>query len=254
LTFIPVKLHHYYSFTIGIATTHNTTHTLYTYTHHNHNLKNMMSLALLLVVCFFASTVAFRASSRVFTRNTCVSMSQDNAQIKPKNAMKLATGLLSLFSGAIISTSTPVYAATYGGFGKGSPLVLDPKASVLNTEANTEDVKAALTDMTAYTKTIVDLKEKLLVDGNVDVSSYMKDLGKGKMRTTLNKFNTAFDEETQKGTDRLIRNVLQDLTELDRELSVKNGKKRAEPKVEASLKRLEAAETSLNDLAAFYNK
>ena len=76
LTFIPVKLHHYYSFTIGIATTHNTTHTLYTYTHHNHNLKNMMSLALLLVVCFFASTVAFRASSRVFTRNTCVSMSQ----------------------------------------------------------------------------------------------------------------------------------------------------------------------------------
>lgn len=210
-----------------------------------------MLITLLLVVCFIASSDAFRATSKAFSKTSSISMSQVN-DFKPKNAMKLATGLLSVFSGAIISTSTPAFAATYGGFGKGSPLVVDPKTAVLNTEANAEEVKAALGEIMEYSKTITDLKEKLVVDGNMDVSGYMKQLSKGKMRNSFNKFNNAFAEDTQKGTDRLIRNVLQDLTELDREISVKAGKKRSEPKVEASLKRLEAAESSLKDLAAFY--
>jgi transposase len=44
-------------------------------------------------------------------------------------------------------------------------------------------------------------------------------------------YNTAFSEDTQRGTDRLIRAVVQDLTELDRETSIKAGKTRADTKV-----------------------
>ena len=47
----------------------------------------------------------------------------------------------------------------------------------------------------------------------------------------LCQYNTAFSEDTQRGTDRLIRAILQDLTELDRETQVKPGKARAETKV-----------------------
>jgi len=43
-----------------------------------------------------------------------------------------------------------------------------------------------------------------------------------------------------------------DLTELDRESSLKPGKERSEVKTAALLKRLDAARSALNDLAAYY--
>jgi hypothetical protein len=53
----------------------------------------------------------------------------------------------------------------------------------------------------------------------------------GKIRLLLNQFNVAFSEDTQRGTDRLIRNIIQDVTELEREAVVKPGKQRSPVKV-----------------------
>jgi hypothetical protein len=67
-------------------------------------------------------------------------------------------------------------------------------------------------------------------------------------------YNEAFSEDTQRGTDRLIRNVIQDLTELDRESIIKIGKTRSEVKVKAVEKRLSAASEALTQLEGFIVK
>jgi hypothetical protein len=77
------------------------------------------------------------------------------------------------------------------------------------------------------------------------------ELSAGKLRMTLNKYNGAFAEDTQRGTDRLIRNILQDVTELEREAIVK-AKGRPETKVRLIERRLAATERDLKELAAFY--
>ena len=48
-------------------------------------------------------------------------------------------------------------------------------------------------------------------------------MGSADVRTNLNKFNAAFSEDTQRGTDRLIRVALQDITELKKDSVVKDG-------------------------------
>ena len=117
-----------------------------------------------------------------------------------------------------LSLNTPAYAATYGGFGQGSPEVLDPKSAVVNQETyKSDDVKAGIEGLSALTKTVGDIRASLSSDGQADVtSSFKSDLSRGKVRTVLNKYNAAFEEDTQRGTDRLIRAVIQDVTELDR--------------------------------------
>lgn len=82
--------------------------------------------------------------------------------------------------------------------------------------------------------------------------SLSTDFNLGSVRNTLNKYNVGFSEDSQRGSDRLIRLVLQDITLLERESGVKAGRERSANKIEAVQKRLEATETALNDLAAFY--
>jgi hypothetical protein len=44
----------------------------------------------------------------------------------------------------------------------------------------------------------------------VDLLTVIKsELNSAKVRGVLNKFNAAFSEDTQRGTDRLIRNIIQ---------------------------------------------
>ena len=52
------------------------------------------------------------------------------------------------------------------------------------------------------------------------------------VRTSLNKYNEGFSEDTQRGTDRLIRVVIQDISELGKDVPLKSGKARSETKVE----------------------
>jgi len=80
------------------------------------------------------------------------------------------------------------------------------------------------------------------------------ELGSAQLRVAMNKYNAAFAEDTQRGTDRLIRLILQDVTELEREVALKPGKTRQESKVKLINKRLSAAEESLKELVAFYPK
>jgi len=167
------------------------------------------------------------------------------------------SGLLTLLTaGAISASPMNVNAANYGGFGSSYSEVLDPKGAVVNEETYKSDsVKAGLDGLIGLTKTVGSLKEALGKDSQADISSTLQsDLSPGKIRSILNQYNTAFSEDTQRGTDRLIRNVIQDVNELSREASLKPGKPRSTARVTATVKRLTAAEDALKDLAAFYPK
>lgn len=143
-------------------------------------------------------------------------------------------------------------AAQYGGFGSKYSEVLDPKESVLSETGMNEDAKAGLASLKTFIGSIQSAKADLAKDSNIELSQRLQSaLNPAVVRSALNKYNTAFSEDTQRGTDRLIRLVLQDLTELDRETGVKDGRPRSEIKVNNCVKRLSAAEDALSQLAAF---
>jgi hypothetical protein len=93
---------------------------------------------------------------------------------------------------------------------------------------------------TRITNTSIPVITWIIIDNNNSISPFQ--------------YNEAFSEDTQRGTDRLIRNIIQDLTELDREAIVKPGKQRSEVKVKAVEKRLTAAADALEQLSAFIVK
>ena len=165
-----------------------------------------------------------------------------------------AKSAAALLAGAVLTLGNPTLtlAANYGGFGSTYAGVINPKDSVLSETGMSEDAKAGLASVKTFIGTIQSAKADLAKDNNIELSQRLQSaLNPAVVRGALNKYNTAFSEDTQRGTDRLIRLVLQDLTELDRESIVKAGKTRSEVKVNNCLKRLNAAEESLTQLASF---
>lgn len=159
-----------------------------------------------------------------------------------------------LLAGAMLTLGNPTLtlAANYGGFGSSYSEVINPKDSVLSETGMSEDAKAGLASVKTFIGSIQSAKADLAKDNNIELSQRLQSaLNPAAVRGALNKYNTAFSEDTQRGTDRLIRLVLQDLTELDRESTVKPGKTRSEIKVNNCLKRLNAAEEALTQLASF---
>ena len=162
-----------------------------------------------------------------------------------------ATASLAVVLG-VSATVLPVQAANYGGFGSTYAEVVDPKDVQFSDAKNTEEAKSGLEALKGFKSSVVGMKADLEKDSNVELNTRIKkELPIGNVRNSLNKYNSMFAEDTQRGTDRLIRNLVQDITELDRETLVKAGKPRSEAKTNAVSKRLAAAEDALVSLEAF---
>jgi carbonic anhydrase len=113
-------------------------------------------------------------------------------------------------------------------------------------------VKAGKASIAKYISSVSSIKADLQKNAQVDIRKRLvEELNPGDIRNALNKFNEAFSEETQKGTDRLIRNVLQDVLELQKDSIVKSDKGRSSVKVGSLVKRLDSTEKALVDLNAF---
>ena len=106
-----------------------------------------------------------------------------------------------------------------------SSKVISPKDAQLTEDAATnENVAAGKKALKNYISIAQSLCQDLQKDSQLDVRTRLKELGGADVRTNLNKFNEAFSEDTQRGTDRLIRVALQDITELKKDAVVKEGK------------------------------
>jgi len=73
------------------------------------------------------------------------------------------------------------------------------------------------------------MQELVRGDDQVDLGPLVrKYLEASQLRDDLNTVNSIFDEDTQRGTDRLIRGILQDVTELELANKQKAGVKRSD--------------------------
>lgn len=144
-------------------------------------------------------------------------------------------------------------AAKYGGFGAGSPEVLDPTEAIIDNDIlKSESVQSALTDIKRYLGGVEQMKKALADNGQVDVGPFVrKEYDFVKLRETLSKVNAAFDEDTQRGTDRLIRNIMQDVTELETANRQKEGVPRSSKRLEIVVGKLDKLATAFEDFLAF---
>jgi len=73
-----------------------------------------------------------------------------------------------------------------------------------------------------------------------------------KLRADLNTANSPFDEDTQRGTDRIGRLVLQDITELETANKQKEGITRSEKRLGIMNKKLDKLAKAFSDYLAFF--
>ena len=161
-----------------------------------------------------------------------------------------------LVTGGIALTGVPsdVSAAQYGNFGAGtSPGVLDPKAAEVDADIlKSDSVQSALKKVKGYRTAVQDMQAALKADAQVNVKkTIIKELDFADLRDTLNTVNTAFEEDTQRGTDRLIRVILQDITELEQANTQKDGIPRSARRVEIMEGKLFKLEKAFSDFLAF---
>jgi len=96
------------------------------------------------------------------------------------------------------------------------------------------------------------MKSALASNPQADIgSSIRKDLDFVQLRTDLNVLNSAFDEDTQRGTDRVIRLIMQDITELEAANRQKAGVDRSEKRLDIMKGKLDKLTKAFSDYLAF---
>lgn len=148
---------------------------------------------------------------------------------------------------------TPANAAKYGSFGAGSPEVLDPATAIIDDEIlASEAVQKAFAAVKNYKASVEAMKATLDKDDQADIGPVVrKELDFVQLRADLNTLNTAFDEDTQRGTDRLVRLIMQDVTELETANKQKAGVKRSEIRLNIMYGKLEKLNKAFSDYLAF---
>ena len=154
----------------------------------------------------------------------------------------------------LIQLSAPeqASAAKYGGFGAGSPNVFSPSDAIVDEDIlKSGPVQSALERVKGYSNLVKEMGAALDKDPQLDLGpTIRKQFDFVQLRSSLNTLITAFDEDTQRGTDRLIRLVMQDLTELETSNRQKDGITRSDRRLDIMKGKLNKLGTSFDDLLA----
>jgi hypothetical protein len=172
-----------------------------------------------------------------------------NAENSRKEFLAQAAALTS----GLLFSPTRAMAAKYGGFGAASPEVLDPSQAEVDSDVMRSDsVQKSIAKIKSYLNTVREMQNGLEKDPQLSVKPIiMKQLDFADLRTTLNTFNTAFEEDTQRGTDRLIRVILQDITELEIANQQKDGIPRSPRRLDIMQGKLAKLDQAFVDYLAF---
>jgi hypothetical protein len=143
-----------------------------------------------------------------------------------------------------LSTFAPEPASAGWATGPGSA-VINPKDAIVDDDVfRTAPVQKALKAVKKYSTTVTEMKKSLTANSQVDLKPVIrKEFEISALRAELNTLNTAFDEDTQRGTDRLIRVILQDLNELE----VANAQKEGIPRSDIRLAKMNGKLDKLQD-------
>lgn len=151
-----------------------------------------------------------------------------------------------------MSTMSPQPANAGWATGPGSA-VINPKDAIVDEEVfRTIPVQKALKAVKVYASTVSEMKKTLSANSQVDLKPVIrKQFEVSALRADLNTLNTAFDEDTQRGTDRLIRIIVQDLNELEVANTQKEGIPRSDIRLAKMNGKLDKLEDAFNTLLRF---
>lgn len=144
------------------------------------------------------------------------------------------------------------YAAKYdklGGFGSGDFEVTDPAKAVL--EGDKARLKGLNDKLLNYVKACQLAKQNVAQDQNADILPFLsKAYVVSDMRPILNEISLMFDEDSQRGIDRLNRKVINDIYSLLSDVAPFKQNKDNTGKLPRSRRRVEALVSKLTDLEA----
>lgn len=150
---------------------------------------------------------------------------------------------------------SPAQAAKYGDFGAGSPGVLNPKDAEVDMDVlKSSAVQSALDKVRGYQAAVRSMQKTLASDSQANVKGViLKELDFAGLRAALNTVNSAFEEDTQRGTDLLIRAIIQDITELEIANQQKEGVPRSERRLDIMNGKLAKLDKAFSGFLAFAN-
>ncbi|CAM9876328.1 unnamed protein product, partial [Pylaiella littoralis] len=198
-------------------------------------------LAAVLSLLSVASTDAFVCSAQlpVRTSGSCqrtassLAMTAEQPQTRQAVLKQGLAGVLSLAGAAALSKPASAGGLSPVSNGDKWAGVLDPRSAVKDAEKLASDsVKGDLKKLEKYQTATKELTEMLAKDPNANLLPKVQESFKSaEFRQVLNEVNDVFDEETQRGTDLIIRNMLQDALELASASKQKPDVPRSERKV-----------------------
>lgn len=114
-------------------------------------------------------------------------------------------------------------------------------------------VQSALSKIKSYKQVVTGMQSTLQQDPQANLRmTILKELDFAALRDALNTVNTALDEDSQRGTDRLIRVILQDITEVEISNTQKEGIARSPRRLEILEGKLNKLDQAFTDYLAFF--
>lgn len=134
------------------------------------------------------------------------------------------------------------------------PEVMTPDAAAVDRDVlKLGKVQDALKSTKYYLTVVQEMEKQLKANPQLDLGpAIRKYFAFNDIRTALNTVNEALDEDTQRGTDRLIRNTIQDITELEAANKLKAGVVRSDRKIAIMTGKLEKLDRAFTEFLAFF--
>mmetsp|Transcript_55740 Transcript_55740/g.126653 ORF Transcript_55740/g.126653 Transcript_55740/m.126653 type:complete len:206 (+) Transcript_55740:57-674(+) len=204
----------------------------------------MQALLFVLALLPFSQGFAPAAPAR-WTRTSVAASAESASRREVMSGLGLA--LVAGLSGASPARAGYLNADTL-------PEVLKPDASMVDRDVlKTAKVQDAIKEVNFYLEVVKEMEKSLAANTQLDLApGIIKYLPFDKIRTAFNSVNEALDEDTQRGTDRLVRNIIQDITELESANKLKAGIVRSERKIGIMKGKLEKLDCAITDFLKFF--
>ena len=158
-------------------------------------------------------------------------------------------------SSVLVASSLPqsAQAAKYGSFGTDSTTgAITPKTAEIDIDLlKSSSVKDAINAIQKVRTSITNVQSSLQSNPQSSVIATSMIGDPYKIRESCNVINTILDEDTQRYTDRLIRNIVQDLVEIDIAAAQKDGIARSARRYDNVQNKLTKLAKSIDELLAF---
>ncbi|KAG5193158.1 hypothetical protein JKP88DRAFT_214451 [Tribonema minus] len=207
----------------------------------------MKTIAIAAAACAAASVEGF-VLAPAGTQCSSVVMSAEplDRRAFAGNAAVALAGLTAFSQGAS--------AAKYFGDKNDYPEVVKPEDAVKDDAAfGSAETKSAVSDIKGYKQAVVELQSALKADPQADLRSQLKrSFEYSKLRTSLNTAGAAFDEDSQRGLDRITRLILQDAVEFEEASKLKPGTTRNQRKLSLMTTKLTKLSSELDEMLKFF--